>query len=172
MRYKKLLCSVILLLSIGITGVNAQKMIVKEKSGAKTEYSISNISKLEFSALNLKVSSKDGSSKNYLINNLGNINFKDTGTGINPEIANADNNEGFHIYPNPVKDYINVKMTSESLQGSVIEILSISGKVVYSKVLESYTNEYQINANFLPSGFYVCRANNGKTIKTVKFLKQ
>ena len=172
MRYRKLLCSVILLLSLGIADVNAQKMVVKEKNGAKTVYSINNISKLEFSALNLTVSTKDGNSTNHLVNNLGNINFKDIGTGINPEIANTDNYEGFHIYPNPVKDHINVKFASESLQGSVIEILSISGKVVYSKVLESYTNEYQINANFLPSGFYVCRANNGKTIKTVKFLKQ
>ena len=168
MRHKKLLFCAVLLLSIGITGLQAQKMYVKDKAGAMAMYSVSDIAKLEFSSLNMIVTKSDGSSEQFLLNNLGYVSFK-APVGIEPRMIKG---AAVQIYPNPVADVLYVKVTLETIQSGKIEILSIAGQVVYSQEINNNTNVYQINANFLPNGLYLCRVNNGKLVETVKFLKQ
>lgn len=71
------------------------------------------------------------------------------------------------IYPNPVKDILNINNLSAD---TFIEIYSALGQ----KVLEtkgSSTN-FSIPVSQLASGVYFCRINLGTTITTQKFIKQ
>lgn len=55
MRHKRLKLSAVLLLGLGLTGLQAQTMYVKESSGTQTAYTLSNIQKMSFSSGNLTV---------------------------------------------------------------------------------------------------------------------
>src|SRR5690554_5092155 len=59
MRHKRLKLSAVLLLGLGLTGLQAQTMYVKESSGTQTAYALSNIQKMSFSSGNLTVTKTD-----------------------------------------------------------------------------------------------------------------
>ena len=168
MRHFKLLLCVLLLSGFGLTTLQAQKMFVKEKTGLETEYSISDIKKLEFSSINLIITKSDGSSDQFLINGLSNLNFGST-IGFDSKSVEGTS---VKLYPNPVAEKLNIQLISAEGHEATIEILSIAGKLVYSETMNDLRSVYQIDASTLPGGLYLCRINNGITIETVKFVKQ
>ena len=168
MRHKKLKLGALLLLGLGLTGLQAQTMYVKENSGTQTAYALSNIKKMNFSSGNITVSTTTGNPVTYSLSGIRYLNFVDLGS-----IPLADKpNETFQIYPNHVIDLLNIKLSDMRNQSGVIEILSMEGKVVYSQAINSNTNVYQINVTSLLQGIYLCKINNGIRIETIKFYKQ
>lgn len=71
------------------------------------------------------------------------------------------------IYPNPVKDTLQLK-TKEILHYFVI--YSVSGQLIKSKSLENSTRE--IDVSFLTPGMYVLVLKNQKGEEKIKFVKQ
>jgi hypothetical protein len=71
------------------------------------------------------------------------------------------------IFPNPVKDVINLKWENSSLSNNVIEMYSVLGK----KVLRAETSElfYKLNVEHLASGIYFlhCRLNETNILKKI-----
>ncbi|MEY3451220.1 MAG: hypothetical protein RL711_1046 [Bacteroidota bacterium] len=51
MRQKRLKLSAVFLLGLGLTGLQAQTMYVKEKSGTQTAYTLSSLRKMTFSEM-------------------------------------------------------------------------------------------------------------------------
>jgi len=169
MKNKKLIVSAMLLLGPGLSGLQAQTMDVKAKTGTQTAYMLSNIRKMSFSLGNITVSKTEGSSDTFTLNDIRYLNFQDVSTSIGaynkPEASTA-------LFPNPVVDFINIQLSDEQCRAYVIEILSIDGRVVYQEQTNQQGRVYQINVSTLPKGLYICKLYNCISTQTAKFIKQ
>ena len=171
MRHKKLKLCVLLLLVLGLTGLQAQQMYVKGKSGIQSSYSLADIKKMSFSSGNIAIEKTDGSSVEFSLNELRYLSFKDLSVGLAPFPEKLKEGINVQVYPNPVVDVLNIKLLSNENQSGRIEILSIEGKAVYTENINANTNVYQINTSSLPKGLYLCKINNGTVTETMKFIK-
>ncbi len=68
-----------------------------------------------------------------------------------------------HLFPNPVRDLVNLVSTLEMQQ---VRVFDISGRVVYSNTINS--EEYQINTEHFESGMYFVRITTTEGIFTGK----
>lgn len=86
-----------------------------------------------------------------------------------PENQNGYNNMGYlHIYPNPAKNWVNLK-TVATLQGAVYIIYNSAGQRVLTGIINS-SNE-AVNINKLPAGIYFLRLE-GDLKRSYKLIKQ
>ncbi len=70
------------------------------------------------------------------------------------------------IYPNPVKDFINLSITDKALLQTDINIFDLNGKNILSqRILNS---QQIIDVSKLISGIYIIRFENGDNIKIIK----
>jgi hypothetical protein len=74
--------------------------------------------------------------------------------------------DGFNIYPNPAKDFINIEFNNLKKDELNVEIIDITGKIVknckYSNV-NSENQTIKIDLSNLPDGIYTCNVR-GKEI--------
>ena len=75
MRYKRLKLSALFLLGLGLTGLQAQTMHVKAKSGTNTAFMLQNIQKMTFGGGNVTVNKVEGSPEAFQMNTIQNISF-------------------------------------------------------------------------------------------------
>ena len=75
------------------------------------------------------------------------------------------------VYPNPVKDFINVDIQSNSLGKLIIEVFSSKGQRYFYSSRE-FDQQAKINLNVedFPQGIYMLRININGIVKTVKVL--
>jgi len=169
MQYKKVKLTAFLLLGLGLTGLQSQTMYVRQTSGAQTAYTLSNIKKMSFSSGNLSVSKTTEIPDTYALSGIRYLNFQDLTTNISmvekQEVA-------VQVYPNPVVDVLNIRISKAVSQAYFIQILSVDGREVYKEKINPRNKVYQINISTLPQGLYLFRINNGTTIETTKFIKQ
>ena len=82
MRQKRLKLSAVLLLGLGLTGLQAQTMYVWESNSTQTDYALSNIRKMTFSGGNVTIQKTDNSTGVYGLSGLRYLNFTDLATSI------------------------------------------------------------------------------------------
>lgn len=79
------------------------------------------------------------------------------------------------IFPNPVKEMINLEITSDKARTAIVEIATLEGQVVYSRnvFLKAGINRSQIQADMLSSQLYVVKIKNEarNVIVSTKILK-
>lgn len=75
MRHKRLKLSALFLLGLGLTGLQAQTMHVKAKSGTNTAFMLQNIQKMTFGGGNVTVNKVEGSPEALQMNTIQNISF-------------------------------------------------------------------------------------------------
>ena len=75
----------------------------------------------------------------------------------------------FSVGPNPANDYLNVFMLNPSSKNKQIEILDISGKIIYQT--STFDNKKTLNTSTLPSGVYLVRVNDGQNSLVKRFVK-
>src|SRR5690554_408276 len=126
MRHKKLRLIAVFCLGIGLAGLQAQTMYVKESNGTQTAYALSNIRKMSFSSGSLTVTKKDNSSGVYALSDLRFLNFTDTSTGLEKPAKN----EMLSVYPNPVSNVLNIHLPG---QKGTLSIFNFEGKTVLSQ---------------------------------------
>lgn len=92
-------------------------------------------------------------------------------TGESVDAAVASGNTSIHVYPNPVKDVLNVSVTKLNT-GATIKITDIYGKTVLSQSLTS--SNAQVNVGKLAAGTYLLSVVNkdGAVVNVEKFVKQ
>lgn len=161
---------VILLLGLGLTVLQAQTMYIKEYNGTQATYNVNDILKLSFPDGNILVSKTGGITHIFPLTDVRYLNFYNITTGISFE-KNLNSQSLLLLYPNPVRDLLNIQWTSTENQRVIIEIFSFEGKLIYKEAINSPTNFYQIQVSALPKGIYLCRLINGATIETKKILK-
>lgn len=76
---------------------------------------------------------------------------------------------GITIYPNPVKDKVNIKLNDPSEMGAIVAIYTLTGQLLKS---EEITESKTIDLNFLTSGMYLLHIKYGTRIFTSKIVKQ
>jgi hypothetical protein len=169
MKQKRFKMSALLLFCLGLTSIQAQTMYLHKNIGTQDEYYLSNVRKMSFSEGNLIVSSKNGQEDKHSLTEIKYLNFNNLITEFH-ELLPSENAE-LQLYPNPVKDVLNLKNTTENKEGISIIIHSTDGKTVYFKALDNKADNFQINVSGLPKGIYLLRISNGKAVKSSKFIK-
>ena len=169
MRHKRLKISGILLLGLGLTGIQAQTMYVKQSNGTQTDYALSSIRKMTFSGGNATVQKTDNSTGVYGLSSLRYLNFTDLTTGI-VEPTMRLGNANLITYPNPVTDLLTIDLTGVTDVGT-ISILSLEGKVLQTQEYRG-ASIVKLNLSHLPQGIYLCQYSNATEQKTVKLIKQ
>jgi hypothetical protein len=163
----KLKLTAVFLFGLGLTNLQAQNSLyVLEKSGAQTQFALSDIKTLTFPSGNLLVNKKDGNSNSYARIDLRQLNF----VGIPNAIENAEETENkIVLFPNPVNNEL--KISLQNTENTEIEIIDLQGRILQKQIFNIANTELNINVSQLTKGLYFCKINNGKTTKTIKFLK-
>lgn len=80
------------------------------------------------------------------------------------------------LYPNPVKDQLNIQIQSDKTQSLSVSLTDMSGKLIMSNTLNVSTglNNRMLNLNQLASGIYLLQYKNaeGFNTETFKIVKQ
>jgi len=115
-----------------------------------------------------------GSFTNYEIirKNTGNLKRM-----ANPNATNGSEEEklekDFAVYPNPFSDKIFFQLSSqEELKYKTIEIVDITGKIVYCKNISTETGLLEIETNKFSSGIYLYKLINDEKVTSGKIIKQ
>ena len=172
MRHKKLKLSAILLLGLGLTGIQAQSTLyVKEHSGIQTPYTLSSIRKLTFPTGNITVNKTNGSTSTFALSNIRYLNFIDLTTNVSQ--VGIQESSNIILYPNPVIDQLQISYESIKAGNVQVEIIDVQGKVLHQQTIISQngTNHALISVSQLPKALYVFRLQSGDKIEIIKFLK-
>lgn len=80
--------------------------------------------------------------------------------------------QGLTIFPNPAVDYINISTTeSDDLNGSVIKIVDMTGRIIRQERLMAESNQ-QVNVSSLSKGIYMLYINKHSGIEIQKLIKE
>lgn len=103
----------------------------------------------------------------FILENPGIANINNNASGCNSVQEVLDNcnmsvtseelNSKINLYPNPVKDFVNITKTDNSIQIEKIILLDLSGKV-----LGELKNQEKINLGFYPVGNYILLIHTNK----------
>lgn len=169
MRHKKLKLSAILLLGLGLSGLQAQIMDVKQSNGSLTAYTLSNLRKMTFTAGNASIQKTDNSTDVYSLSGLRYLSFREITTSTGEKV-NQSVNTNMLTYPNPVADVLYIDLSGIASEG-MVSILTLNGKIMQTQNTSAKTL-VRINISHLPQGIYLCRYSSPSEIKTVKIIKQ
>ncbi|MCB0669055.1 MAG: T9SS type A sorting domain-containing protein [Saprospiraceae bacterium] len=115
--------------------------------------------------MNLFTQGQKGRMRNTLFSQRASIRFS---SGCNSEVTgtNVQETSGIRIYPNPVKDYLELKYES-NLEGLHLEVRHISGKKIDLEVNAGS----KIDVSELTPGIYILIARHRKNLYCFKFIK-
>ncbi len=83
----------------------------------------------------------------------------------NMAVSDINKNNAFNIYPNPVKDVINIQAKKSGEMS--YQIINVNGQVV----LSGKAANQSVNVQSLPVGNYVIKIANGEETSNLKFIK-
>jgi hypothetical protein len=169
MQRKQLKLSAVLLLILGLTGLQAQTMYVKQTNGTQTAYALSSVRKMTFSGGNVTVTKTNNSTGVFALNALRYMNFTDLSTSIEKPLAVQ--NQMLSAYPIPASNVLNVNLTGTAQGEGTLSILNFEGKTVLSRQI-SHAGVLSLDIGHLPKGIYLCQYSNATELKTVKIIKQ
>lgn len=168
MKYKQLKITLSFLLVIGLTGLQAQTLHVKQSEGTKTAYSLVDIRKINFSEGNLEITNYENSTSSYQLNALSNLSFSDIVLSIIE--AEKFGDLSLTAYPNPVSHILTIQLEDADNTKSSVEILTISGRILSTHDVTGMQTT-RLDLSHLTKGIYLCRYRNSSTMKTVKIIK-
>ena len=91
--------------------------------------------------------------------------------GVNIDETGVVDSDGFYIYPNPVKDLLNIKTPSNLGLLCSYTIINVLGQIVKTeKVFDE--NNFTINTATISSGAYFITLEKGIKKKTLRFIKE
>jgi hypothetical protein len=94
---------------------------------------------------------------------VDNLYFSGT-SGIDEENSKND----IRVYPNPVKNYLNIDLRSKTGQESEIEILDMTGRSVLSETINYFD---KIDLSSLENGIYILQVKNKDKVFSKKIIK-
>ena len=166
----KLLVTFIIALLVSVT--QAQSILnIRKNTGSNTQYALTSVRKIFFSAGNLTVSKNDATTAVYALNTIQNLSFNNGISGLNLLSENSTNK--LTVYPNPTQEQLTVSFESETTEKVQMQILDVQGKLQLQQSLNCQlgTNQQIISVSELPKGLYICQFINSKAIETTKFIK-
>ncbi len=161
MKYKSLLLAPVFLLVTGITELQAQETIPAAGSdaygnGGSTSYTVGQLAYTSITGT--ENSMEQGVQQPYEISVI-----------IGIDEGNVDYIE-FNVYPNPVTDYLQLKVSEGRFENLSYQLYRSDGKLLQNKEIQS--KETSVSMKDLTPGTYILKlAENGKAIKTFKIIK-
>ncbi len=135
-------------------------LIIKLNNGSEKGTLLSIIDRITFSDGNVIFKNMDDSSNSIMISDISKWTF-----GLYSGITDIiPENTLMGVYPNPGKDFMQLKNVPEGVLN--IKIIRLDGAVLMNKQL--LDKNQSIDISQLASGFYFLKVNN----KTIKFTKQ
>ena len=164
MRNKRLKLSAVLLLGLGLTGLQAQTNVNAtggnaSGNGGSVSYSVGQVVYTTHKGSNGSVA--QGVQQPYEISVAG----IDEANGISLKVT---------AYPNPTTDYLTLEIdasTSLSIQSMSYQLYDIQGKVLQNQKITGYRTSIDMN-NLVPATSFVKVIQENKTIKTFKVIKK
>lgn len=155
-----------------LTGLHAQDLYVKKTDGSQRAFALESVQKLMFAAGNMIVLTDDINPAVYPLSEIRYFTFEDM-SPVKDELL-MKKPELILLYPNPVKDIIQVEYYSGRSIESTIEIVDITGNVAHSYIFISTSgkNTAKIVISDLAPGIYFCRLKYGDSFSTKKFIKE
>jgi len=161
MRHKKLKLSAILLLGLGLTGLQAQESVNVtvgdvSGSGGSASWSVGQVVYTINTGTNGSVA--QGIQQPYEISVVSAI---EEVKGISLSVT---------AYPNPTTDFLQLKVESEKLKDLSFQLFDINGKLLQTKKLTG--TETQIDmSSYVLSTYFLRVIAESKSIKTFKIIK-
>jgi hypothetical protein len=162
MRHKRLKLSAVLLLGLGLTGLQAQESVNAiggnaSGSGGSASYSVGQVVYTTNTGTNGSVA--QGVQQPYEISVVTAI---EVAKGINLSIT---------AYPNPTTDYLQLKVESETLKDLSFQLYDINGKLLQTKKLTGTKTQIKMSS-YVPSTYFVKVIAGNQSIKEFKIIKK
>ena len=162
MRHKKLKLSAVLLLGLGLTGLQAQTSINAtggnaSGSGGSASYSVGQVVYTTNTGTNGSVA--QGVQQPFEISVVTAI---EEAKGINLSVS---------AYPNPTTDYLTLEVKEYELSNLHFQLYDMSGKLLQNEKITS--NQASIvMSNLVPATYFVKVTESNKEVKTFKIIKK
>lgn len=152
----------LIILNLVVTfGIQAQNLVLKAKDGTITTKQLGTVKRITFSNNNLLVNYQSGPVETYPLTSLSILSFKSTVTGVDQ--SSLSGTRIMMIYPNPVKDVINLVNAPDT--EFTVSIYRMNGVLVLSTQVNS--TRKSINVSYLSGGLYLLKVND----QSFKFIK-
>ncbi|MFA6261416.1 MAG: PKD domain-containing protein [Bacteroidia bacterium] len=96
-------------------------------------------------------------------------------TVVLPGALSEQNQNGpdAYVYPNPVKDRIQIQLISDKEDQLIVNLIDITGKTLYSKKMQlsNGNNALEFDATIIPAGVYFVNLQTAAGSKTFKLIK-
>ena len=164
MKYKKLKFSAVLLLGLGLTGLQAQESVNAtggnaSGSGGSASYSVGQV--VYTTNIGTNGSVAQGVQQPYEISVVTGL---EEAKGINLTVS---------AYPNPTTDYLTLEVdasTTLSIQSMAYQLYDMQGKLLQNEKITS--NQASIvMSNLVPATYFVKVIQGNKEVKTFKIIK-
>jgi|AntAceMinimDraft_3_1070362.scaffolds.fasta_scaffold07808_2 opacity protein-like surface antigen len=163
MKYKKLKLSAVLLLGIGLTGLQAQESVNATGGNA-----LGNGGTASYSVGQMIYTTNTGTGGNTVAQGVQQPFEISVVTGI--EEAQGINLD-VSAYPNPTSDYLTVKVENYETANLQYTVFDINGKLL--QTIKATGGETQIQTSQLvPAHYFVKVLDNQKEIKVFKIIKK
>jgi len=161
MKYKKLKFSALLLLGLGLTGLQAQESVNAtggnaSGSGGTVAYSVGQVVYTTNTGANGSVA--QGVQQPFEISVVLAI---EEAQGINLSVS---------AYPNPTTDYLTLEVNEFELSNLNFQLYDISGKLLQSEKITGNQTSI-VMSNLVPATYFVKVIQDNKEVKTFKIIK-
>lgn len=161
MRHKKLKLSAVLLLGLGLTGLQAQERISAtggnaSGGGGSASYSIGQLAYQTHTGTNGSV--EEGVQQPYEISVVTGL---EEAKGINLSVS---------AYPNPTTDYLTLSIVEFEISNLSYQLYDMNGKLLQSKKITGNQTSIAMG-NLVPANYFVKVIQSNKEVKTFKIIK-
>ncbi|MDR2979239.1 MAG: C10 family peptidase [Bacteroidales bacterium] len=73
------------------------------------------------------------------------------------------------LYPNPASNYVTIVL-GDNQSGAQLAVMDITGKTIFSDLIPAGELQYQLNTSDIPSGMYIVKMTNSKSVMTGKLI--
>ena len=161
MRHKRLKLSAVLLLGLGLSGIQAQTSVNvtggnSSGSGGSVSYSVGQVTYQTHTGTNGSVA--QGVQQAYEISVVTAI---EQAKGINLSVK---------AYPNPTTDYLTLEVKDFELSALSFQLYDINGKLLQREKITGNQTSI-VMSNLVPASYFVKVIQGNKEVKTFKIIK-
>ena len=161
MRHKRLKLSAVLLLGLGLTGLQAQTSVNAtggdaSGSGGSVSYSVGQVAYQTHTRTSGSVA--QGVQQAFEISVVTGI---EEAKGINLSVS---------AYPNPTTDYLTLSISEFEISNLTYQLYDISGKLLQSEKITGNQTSI-VMSNLVPANYFVKVIQGNKELKTFKIIK-
>ena len=161
MRYKNLILSAVLLLGLGLTGLQAQESINAtggntSGSGGSVSYSVGQVVYTTHTGTSGSVA--EGVQQPYEISVVTGL---EEAQSINLSVT---------AYPNPTTDYLTLRIDEFEISNLSFQLYDMNGKLLQNEKITGNQTSI-VMSNLLPATYFVKVIQGNKEVKTFKIIK-